>query len=149
VGRGSIVGFNTQFLNFSNVSIGHSSLILDHVYMRAGTNGKIKIGHNVAINSFAKLFGHGGITVGKYSQIGPNSLLTTTQHDIHNEMEVHYEPIVIGEWVWIGANCTILSGVKIGDKTVVGAGSVVTKDLPPNCVAIGVPAKVVKYHSTD
>ncbi len=148
-GSGTIVGFNTNILNFSNVEIGENSLILDHVYMRAGANGHITLGGNVAINSFAKFFGHGGITVGNYSQIGPGSLLTTTQHDISNAMEVIYEPIELGEWVWVGANCTILSGVKIGDRTVVGAGSVVTKSLPANCVAVGVPARVIKYHNGD
>ena len=54
------------------------------------------------------------------------------------------KPITIGEHVWIGTNAIILKGVSIGDGTVIGAGSVVTKDIPNNCVAVGNPAKVVK-----
>jgi acetyltransferase-like isoleucine patch superfamily enzyme len=49
--------------------------------------------------------------------------------------------------VWIGANCTILGGVKIGDQAVIGAGAVVTKDIPPFSVAVGVPARVVRTFS--
>lgn len=53
-------------------------------------------------------------------------------------------PIVIGNKVWIGTNVTVLKGVKIGDGCVIAAGSLVTKDIPANCLAGGVPAKVIK-----
>lgn len=56
----------------------------------------------------------------------------------------HQALVVIGDDVWIGANCTILPGVTIGHNTVVAAGAVVTKDISDNCVAAGVPAKVIK-----
>jgi len=139
-----IVGFNTKIINFSKVKIKKGSFLQDHVYLRAGMNGSILIGNNVAINSFARLFGHGGITVGDNAQIGPGATLTTTTHDFDKDMETTFQPITIGEWAWIGANAIILSGVTIGKHVVIGAGSVVTKDIPDYSVAVGSPAKVIK-----
>lgn len=141
---GCIVGFNTNIINFSNVNIKKGAFLQDHVYLRAGMNGSINIGNNVAINSFARLFGHGGITVGGNSQIGPGATLTTTSHDPDNDMAAIFRPITIGEWSWIGANAIILSGITIGKHVVIGAGSVVTKDIPDYSVAVGSPAKVIK-----
>ena len=144
VGIETIVGKGTEIFNFSNVKIGSHCLIQDHVYIRAGLNGKVCIGDYCAINSFAKLFGHGGIEIGDYSQIGPGALITTTVHDYKETMEADFQTVRIGKWVWIGACSTILAGITIGDKSVVGAGSVVTKDIPSDCIAVGNPAQVIK-----
>ncbi|MEM7017882.1 MAG: acyltransferase [Pseudomonadota bacterium] len=111
--------------------------------MRAGESGSIVLGKRVAINSFAKLFGHGGITVGDDAQIGPGALLTTTTHDPKNQMKVDFRPISIGEWAWVGANATVISGVTIGRHSVIGAGSVVTNDIPDYSIAVGAPARVI------
>ena len=59
------------------------------------------------------------------------------------------KPITIGNDVWIGGNCTILPGVTIGNNVIIAAGAVVTKDIPDNCVAAGVPAKVIKQLEND
>ena len=59
----------------------------------------------------------------------------------------HSAPIVLGKNVWVGSNATILQGVTIGDNAVIGAGAVVTGDIPANTVAVGVPAKVIKHIS--
>lgn len=139
-----IVGFNTKIVNFSNVRITRGAFLQDHVYLRAGINGSIEIGNNVAINSFARLFGHGGITIGDHSQIGPGATLTTTTHDFDDDMTTMFQPIVIGEWSWIGANVTVLPGITIGKHAVIGAGSIVTRDIPDHCVAVGSPARVIK-----
>jgi maltose O-acetyltransferase len=74
---------------------------------------------------------------------GRNSVLTST-HDLDNFDVVRAEPIKIGANVWITHNCTILGGVSIGDNSVIGAGSVVTKDIPANVFAAGNPCKVIK-----
>jgi len=144
IGIETIVGKGTQVFNFSNVKIGSHCLIQDHVYIRAGLKGKVKIGDYCAINSFAKLFGHGGIEIGDYSQIGPGTLITTTVHDYKGSLEADFQAVHIGKWVWIGACATVLAGITIGDKSVIGAGSIVIKDIPPNCVAVGNPAQVIK-----
>lgn len=145
VGPKTIVGEQTAMVNSMNIRIGSHCLIKDRVYLRAGIDGSISIDDGAALNSFVQLYGHGGIVVGKYTQIGPNTVITTTGHDYRSsDLETAYSPIVIGERVWIGANCTILGGVTIGDQAVIGAGAVVTKDIPPFSVAVGVPAKVVR-----
>jgi acetyltransferase-like isoleucine patch superfamily enzyme len=145
-GRGSIVGKGTIIINPTRVTIGDHCLIMDHVYMRCGVEGRIEIGDRCAINSHAKLFGHGSIHIGSQSQIGPAAILTTTSHDYQNNLEAVFLPITIGRNSWIGAGSIVLPGVSVGDNCVIGAGSVVTKSIPSNAVAVGNPAKVIKVH---
>jgi acetyltransferase-like isoleucine patch superfamily enzyme len=144
VGQGTIVGVRTEIINSVNVRIGNSCLLQDGIYMRAGTEGRITIGDRTAINSFCRLFGHGSIEVGEDTQIGPGSLITTTDHDYDDALAARFKRVVIGKGVWVSANVTILPGVEIGDGAVVGGGSVVMKNVPPRCLALGVPARVVK-----
>ena len=88
------------------------------------------------------------VYIGDHVMIGPNTLITTVGHPLDAMKRRKYmakaEPVTIGNDVWIGGNVTILPGVKIGNNVVVGAGAVVTKDIPDNSLALGVPAKVVK-----
>ena len=88
------------------------------------------------------------IYVGDYTMIGPNVTIATAGHPIdpalrsvqaQYNMEVH-----IGKNVWIGGGCVLLPGVSIGDNTVIGAGSIVTKDIPANVVAYGNPCRVIR-----
>lgn len=88
----------------------------------------------------------GKITIGKGSYIAPNVGLITSNHDIMN-LDLHSEPkpIILGEKCWIGMNSVILPGVILGNHTVVGAGSVVTKSFPKgNCVIAGNPARIIR-----
>ena len=145
VGKGSVVGRWTQIVNSANVRIGEYCLFQDGVYMRAGNQGRIVIHDRAALNSFSKLFGHGGIEIGEEAQIGPGTIITTTDHDYYDEnLTTEFKKVTIGRRVWVGANVTILPGVTIGEYSVIGAGAVVNKDIPPRSVAVGVPAKVIK-----
>lgn len=145
VGAGTIVGEQTCMINAGNIRIGERCLIQDRVYVRAGVDGSLTIGDEAALNSFVRIFSHGGVTIGAHSQVGPGTILTTTGHDYSAaELEANTASITIGERVWIGANCTILPGVSIGDRAVIGAGAVVTRDIPPDSLAVGVPARVVR-----
>lgn len=98
--------------------------------------------HNLIITDGAK------VTFGNNVFIAPNCCFTTAEHAIDPEMRKSgieiAKPITIGNNVWIGAGSTILAGVEIGDNTVIGAGSVVTKPIPSNVVAVGVPCKVLR-----
>jgi acetyltransferase-like isoleucine patch superfamily enzyme len=144
VGRGTVVGRHTVIVNSANVQIGKNCLLQDGVYIRAGTDGRITMEDRVAINSFCRLFGHGGIIIGADTQIGPGTVITTTTHDYGYDLETEFLQVNIGRGVWIGANVTVLPGVTIGDGAVIGAGSLVTKDIPPGVVAVGSPAHAIK-----
>lgn len=106
----------------------------------------ITIGEDVFINACCHFQDHGGITIGDGCQIGHNVVFATLNHGLTPEdrKTTYPAPIVLGKNVWIGSNATILQGVTIGDNAVVGAGAVVTKDVAPNTVVGGIPAKFIK-----
>ncbi|MDN7228264.1 DapH/DapD/GlmU-related protein [Planococcus sp. N064] len=113
-------------------------------YTDCGKN--IRIGTNVFINSGCRFQDQGGITIGDGSLIGHNAVLATLNHDMDPEKRstMHPAPITIGKDVWIGANVTVVPGINIGDGAVIAAGAVVTRNVPANTIAGGVPAKVIK-----
>lgn len=141
---GSVFGTGNRIINAANVTIGRDCLFQDSIYVRAGSHGRITFGDRVAINSFCQFYGHGGITLGDDSQVGPGTIITTTHHDYLGDLSESFRPVIIGRRVWIGANVTVLSGVTIGDGAVIGAGAVVTADIPPHTIAVGVPARVIR-----
>ena len=114
------------------------------VYTDFGKN--IKIGKDVFVNSGCCFQDQGGVTLGDGCLVGHNVVFATLDHDIRPERrgDMTAAPIVVGKNVWIGAHATILKGVTIGDGAIVAAGAVVTRDVPPNTIAAGVPARVVK-----
>jgi len=113
-------------------------------YTDCGRN--IHIEKNVFINSGCKFQDQGGVYIGENSLIGHNVVLATLNHDMdpYHRADLHPKPIHIGKRVWIGSGSMILPGITIGDNSVVGAGSVVTKDVPPNVIVAGNPAKFIK-----
>jgi maltose O-acetyltransferase len=149
-----------------NSSFGHHVDISEHVsynYVKAGQNGKIRhfsilfgskekpltIGDDFFIGVQCYLNGAAGLQIGNrvtiahgamiFSDSGPNTSPWLQQH-----YPIHGAPITIGDDVWIGAKAMILPGVTIGNKCVIGAGSLVKDDVPDNCVVAGSPAKVIK-----
>lgn len=113
-------------------------------YTDCGKN--IEIGKNVFINSSCHFQDQGGIVIGDGTFIGHNVVLATLNHSEipEDRGSLYPKPIIVGKNVWIGANVTIVSGVKIGDNSIIGAGSVVTKDIESNIVVGGVPAKKIR-----
>ena len=106
----------------------------------------IKIGKKVFINSCCRFQDNGGIEIGDGTMIGSNVTIVTLNHDINPKTRVNANPkhVKIGKNVWIGSDCTILPGVNIGENSIVGAGSVVTKNVPKNTIVVGNPARVIK-----
>ncbi|MCT2564128.1 sugar O-acetyltransferase [Chryseobacterium sp. pc1-10] len=98
--------------------------------------------HNLTILDCAK------VTFGDNVFIGPNCSFYTAGHPLdakqRNEGLEYAHPIIVGDNVWLGGNVVVLPGVSIGNNSVIGAGSVVTKDIPDNAVAVGNPCKVIK-----
>lgn len=114
------------------------------VYTDFGKN--IKIGKDVFVNSGCCFQDQGGVTLGDGCLVGHNVVFATLDHDKRpgRRGDMTAAPIVVGKDVWIGAHATILKGVTIGDGAIIAAGAVVTRDVPPNTIAAGVPARVVK-----
>lgn len=105
-------------------------------------------GNDVYANFNLTLVDDTHIYVGDSVMFGPNVTVATAGHPVNPELRRKVTqfnmPVHIGNNVWIGANSVILPGITIGDNSVIGAGSVVTKDIPPNVVAVGNPCKVLR-----
>ena len=106
------------------------------------------LGQKVYANFNLTLVDDTDVFIGDNTMIGPNVTIATAQHPISpalRELAYQYNlPVRIGRNVWLGSGAVILPGVTIGDNSVIGAGSVVTKDIPANVVAVGVPCKVLR-----
>lgn len=117
-------------------------------------NGKnIHVGKHFIANFNVVILDIREVRIGDHCMIGPNTMITTAGHPLSPKRRRNHigvaKPVVIGDDVWIGGNCTILPGVTIGNNVVVAAGAVVTKDVPDNCVAGGVPAKILRRIEND
>lgn len=136
IGRFSI-GNNSELHAGKNVEIrAGSKMIIDN-------KGILTIGDNSMFNLNSSIYCYYRITIGKDCLFSQNVILRDS--DIHKiEGKQNFGEIIIGNHCWIGTNVIILKNVHIGDNVIIGAGSVVTKDIPSNCVAVGNPAKVIR-----
>jgi acetyltransferase-like isoleucine patch superfamily enzyme len=146
IGKGFTTGFGCRIEAYPQrnsdgncLEIGTDVEINDYVHIAAGE--KIVIGNNVLIAS--KVF-ISDINHGKYSGEGADSPLTPP-----NSRSLSTNPVIINDNVWIGESVCILPGTTIGSGCIIGALSVVTRDIPPNSIAVGAPARVVKTYDFD
>ena len=142
-----------------NICIGNQTTILNGVRMQVyndltGKQSKIKIGDNCYIGYNNTFLAGGNITLEDGVLMASNILISSENHSINPESPDYYmnqklscAPIIVGEGTWIGEKVRILSGVTIGKKCVIGAGSIVTKDIPDFSIAVGSPAKVIKKYN--
>lgn len=132
MGENSKVIVHDSFAIYSGSRIyvnNNATLLLGSGYINNNLNlscfSRIEIGHNVVISENV-------------------SIRDSDNHNILNATHEKTKPIIIGNQVWIGMNVTILKGITIGDGAIIAAGTVVNKDVPPNCLAGGIPVKVLK-----
>lgn len=136
-------------------SKGENVWITAPVYVDYGEN--IHLGNNVEINMNCVFLDCNKITIGDHSGLGPNVQIYAVAHPVNPEERLSQTegddfpfwrtcsaPVTLGRNVWIGGSSILLPGVTIGDNTTIGAGSVVTKSIPANCLAVGNPCKVIK-----
>jgi acetyltransferase-like isoleucine patch superfamily enzyme/glycosyltransferase involved in cell wall biosynthesis len=130
-----------------HVRIGRDSTICSGCFV---TGFGIQIGSNTVINRFCYLDGRVPLKIGNNVNISHYTLIQTLTHDPQNPDFVCLEgPVEIGDYAWIGARAIICPGVKIGEGAVVGAGAVVTRDVPPYMIVAGNPARPIKERSRD
>jgi carbonic anhydrase/acetyltransferase-like protein (isoleucine patch superfamily) len=138
------------------IFLGDEVLLFDHVRLligdlRLSPQTGIRLGQRVIINVGGYISGEGGLVIDDDVLIGAHVRILSAGHAIHGGEEViARNPITHGAvhieaGAWLGAGCTILQGVTIGRGAAVGAGSVVTRDVPPFAVAVGNPARVIRY----
>lgn len=140
--------------------------ILHELFAEAGENAYIQapyhamwggrhvhLGKNVYINYNCMLVDDAHIYIGEGTMIAPNVTIVAASHPISPKLRAEgygcNEPVYIGKNVWIASNVTILPGVHIGDNSVVGAGAIVTRDIPANVIAVGNPARVLREIGQD
>ena len=125
---------------------GKNLWITQPFYVDYGNN--IYFGDNCEVNMNCTFLDDNKIIIGDNALIAPNVQIYTAYHPIDPKLRIsgieYGSPVTIGDNVWIGGGVIINPGVNIGDNVVIGSGSVVTKDIPSNCVAVGNPCKVIK-----
>lgn len=108
----------------------------------------MRVGERVFFNFNCVVLDVAPVTIGSRTMFGPNVQVYTATHPLNHAERAsgkeYAKPITIGEDVWVGGSAVICPGVTIGDRSVIGAGSVVTKDIPPDVFAAGNPCKVIK-----
>ena len=134
-------GIQHPFKGIAGDNLGENSSVMAPISGAAFDH--IKIGNNVFINSNILLMARGGITIEDDVMIAGNVQLLSNNHDEYDRQILICKPILIKKGAWIGAGVSILPGVTVGKYAIVGAGAIVTKDVPDYGVAVGTPARIV------
>lgn len=150
------IGEHPEIACPENIRIGDRVYADRGIVLRACGGGSITIGDDVTVNGNVRIIADGGrIEIGSKVMIGPNVVMRPTDHRfMRSDLPIKLQgntvgEIAVGSDVWIAANVVLLRDTKIGDHCVIGAGSVVSGEIPPWAVAAGVPARVLRYRNED
>jgi maltose O-acetyltransferase len=136
-----------RILQMAGAEVGGECSIRSPIFLEECVD--LKLGDRVFINTGLTVVGNGKVEIGSHTLIGPSVTLVTAHHHLEPEarrmdrLAIHGE-VLVGENVWIGANVTLCAGIHIGSDSTIGAGSVVTRDIPPRSFAAGIPCRVVR-----
>ena len=136
------------------ISLGRSCEIQDGARLETW-GGSIEVQENTFVGPYVVIYGHGGVRIGKGCLISMHCRILSSNHTIPpvgipiRSMPDVLVPTVIGDDVWLGAGATVVAGVRIHQGAIIGAGAIVTKDIPANAIAVGVPAQVIRYRSNS
>ena len=126
----------------------HSSM---HIGIKIFGHAKnLSIGKGTVINPECRLDARGGLDIGKNVSISREVFILTLTHDCNsNSFDLQKGPVMLGDDSWLGIRSIIMPGVKVGRGAVIGAGAIVTRDIPDYAIAVGAPAKVVAYRKVQ
>ena len=116
---------------------------------------RLSIGEGTVVNGYCYINAYGGISIGQYCHIGKGLTVFSHNHNFNSKISIPYDDtniirsVIIKDFVWIGANVTIVPGVTIGEGVVIGSGTVVTKDVPDFAVIGGNPHQIIKYRDIE
>ncbi|MBL7875056.1 MAG: acyltransferase [Cyclobacteriaceae bacterium] len=118
---------------------------IERTKLYTGKNGTLRVGKNSRLNG-VHIDARELVQIGDNVRIAPYTIILDSDfHDIKDHFaDGLSKPVIIEDNVWLATRCTILKGVRIGKGSVVAAGSIVTKDVPPNCIVAGIPAQVIR-----
>ncbi len=140
--------------NEGEIRFGRDTFVAHSSTLR-GEGGRITIGNHVQVSRNCYINGAGGVEIGDDSMLGPNTVIVSVNH-LHDRIDlpirkqgVAKAKVVIENDVWLGANTSIMPGVTIGKGSVIGAGAVVTKDIPAFTLAVGIPARAVGKRDSE
>lgn len=128
-------------------NLGENAIVNPPIFVNLAN--KVKIGKNVVLMNGFQCMSAGGLVIEDDTKIALNCTIATNNHDFYDRPVITCKPVHIKKNVWIGVNTTILPGVTIGENAIVGACSVVTKDVPDNAIVVGNPARVIKYLDSE
>lgn len=134
------------------VRLGQNVLLGMQAYISVWPGGQLTIGDHSYVGRGSIILAHQSVTIGNDCLIAPGCHITDVNHGMAADRPIRVQPLVsepvrIGNDVWVGVGCSILPGVTIGDGAVIGARAVVTRDVPAMAIAVGSPAKVIRYRS--
>lgn len=138
-----------RVVNMGEMEVGDKTIIFSMTVrseLATHPGGRLEIGSNAFINYGASISAHQLVKIGDRCQISTYAIMMDNDyHQVGDRTKPsESKPIILEDNVWLGARVIVLKGVTIGRNSVIGAGSVVTRDVPPNCLAGGIPARVIK-----
>ena len=133
-----------RWLRKTGMIIGKNVAIGENMYILKTCEQNIVIDDFVTIGDFSRFWAFSEVKIEKFSMIAANVDFINGGHN-SNTFEPYSRPLIIGKVCWIGNGVKIIKGVTIGNNVIIGGGSVVIDDIPDNAIAVGVPAKVIKY----
>jgi acetyltransferase-like isoleucine patch superfamily enzyme len=155
IGKNVIIEDGVRIFFPEKVEIGDDVYIGHNTILKGYFDQRLIIGSGAWIGPQCFIYAAGGITIGQNVGIGPGvTILTSAHKDPQDDgpilhQPIAFAPVILEDGCDIGARTTILKGVRIGKAAQIGAGAVVTRDIPDFAVAAGVPAKVIRFHHTQ
>ena len=158
--KGLYIGFGAKLVGGGKLKLGEKVQVMPYSMIVSLRDGIIEVGEGTTISMFSRIASLGHVKFGKYVAMGPNCFIADFNHefaDVNIPVKLQGLRITstldgtpnveIGDGSWLGTHVVIAGNVTIGKNCVIGANSVVTKDVPDYCVAAGVPAKIIKKYN--